>query len=140
MQCARTRGGARLSQSKAAPAAPSSVAYVLRRAAPAAPSSVEDLLRQILRRHGGSFAFQDIPDEQKNIAPGEETAYSQLNHLYEERELETFVETHCEFACKRVGASTFIYWAGGPALESEIGDESCQSEIDYGEDSDENIL
>ena len=88
-------------------------------AAPATPSSVADLLRQILRRHGGSFAFQDIPDERKNIGSGEETAYSQLN--------------------QRVGASAFMSWAGDPAPASEIGDESCQSGIDYF-DSDENIL
>jgi len=49
------------------------------------------------------------------------------------------VEAHCEFECERVGARTFIYWAGDPAPESEIGDESCQSGIDYF-DSDENIL
>ena len=108
-------------------------------AAPVTPSSVADLLCQILQRHGGSFAFQDIPDERRNIGPGEETAYSQLNQLYEERELRALVEARCEFECERVGARTSIYWAGDPAPESEIGDESCQSGIDYF-DSDENIL
>ena len=49
------------------------------------------------------------------------------------------VEAPCDFECERVGARTFIYWAGDPAPESEIGDESCQSGIDYF-DSDENIL
>ena len=49
------------------------------------------------------------------------------------------MEAQCKFECERVGARTFIYWAGDPAPESEIGDESCQSGIDYF-DSDENIL
>ena len=49
------------------------------------------------------------------------------------------MEAQCEFECERVGTRMFIYWAGDPALESEIGDESCQFGIDYF-DSDENIL
>ena len=75
-------------------------------AAPATPSNVANLLREILWRHAGSFACQDIPDELKYVGPGEETAYSQLNQMYEEGELREFVEAHCEFfECERVGTS-----------------------------------
>ena len=111
-------------------------------AAPATPSSVANLLRKILSRHAGSFAFQDIPDQLKYVGPGEETAYSQLNQMYEEGELREFVEAQCEFfECERVGARMFIRWAGDSAHESEIGDQSCQSGSGpFWSDSDENIL
>ena len=111
-------------------------------AAPATPSNVANLLRKILWRHAGSFAFQDIPDELKYVGPGEETAYSQLNQMYEEGELSEFVEAHCEFfECERVGTSMFIRCAGDSAHDSEIGDQSCQSGSGpFWSDSDENIL
>ena len=53
------------------------------------------------------------------------------------------MEAQCEFECERVGTRMLIYWAGNPALESEIGDESYQFQSGSGiflSDRDEIIL
>ena len=79
---------------------------------------VADLLRQILQRHGGRFNLSRISHKLMSLAPGEETTYSKLNKLLEKGELKPFVETHCEFACQRVGSRMLITWAADAAPSS----------------------